>query len=58
MAIGAVFFSLPMALVFALYGCVAQGLSTANGLAIYAVIGTAILLSFTLVSGFRFQDLS
>ena len=57
MAIGAVFFSLPMALLVALFGCVKQGLSTTDGLVVYAVIGTAILLSFTFLHGMRPDDL-
>ncbi len=56
MALGAVFFSLPMAFLTAFYGVAAQGVSAPQGLLIYATMGTAILLSFTLLHGLRIDD--
>ena len=57
MAIGAVLFSLPMALFLALYGYAAQSVTASQGLLIYSATGTAILITFTLLHSLRYEDL-
>ncbi len=56
MAIGAVLFSVPMALFFAIYGYAADSVTAPQGLLVYSAMGTGILLSFTLLNGLRFGD--
>jgi hypothetical protein len=56
MALGAVFFGLPFALFFGLYGYAIQNLSLTSGLLVYMATGTSILLSYTLIHGFRYED--
>ncbi len=53
MALGAVFVSLPVAFAFSLYGCMLRGMTATEGVALYAVMGAAVLLSLTLVNGMR-----
>ncbi len=57
MAVGAVFFSLPMAFLAAIYGYASQGVTPWEMLVIYAAIGLGTLLTFTLTHGLRFDDL-
>lgn len=57
MALGAVFFSLPLAMFFALYGYAVENVSATHSLLIYAAMGTGVLLSFTLLHGLKFEDL-
>lgn len=57
MALGSVLFSIPMALTLALYGHVVESVSASQSLLIYSAIGTAILVSFTLLNGLKFSDL-
>ena len=56
MAVGAVFISLPMALLIALYGFVVQGASAGQGLLLYITIGTAIMMTFTFLNAAAFAD--
>lgn len=56
MALGAVFLSLPLAMFFALYGYAVERVSATHGLLVYAAIGTAILISFTLLHGLKVED--
>ncbi len=53
MALGAVFVSLPVAFGFSLYGCMMRGMTAAEGVALYALMGTAVVLSLTLLNGAR-----
>lgn len=57
MALGAVFLSLPMAMTAALYGWLANGMSTLEGLVTYATVGSAVLLFVTFANCLRFDDL-
>ena len=57
MAIGAVLFSLPAALIVALYGYVVQNVTMYETLLVYSGLGTVSLLSFVLIFGLKFDDL-
>lgn len=57
MALGAVFFSLPLAMFFALYGYAVENVSAAHSLLLYAAMGTGVLLSFMLLHGLKLEDL-
>lgn len=53
MALGAVFVSLPVAFAFSLYGYMLRGMTATEGVALYAVMGAAVVLSLTLLNGAR-----
>ena len=56
MALGAVLLSVPFALAVSLYGTFGSGLAASQALGFYAVVGTGILMTFTLVHGLRTED--
>jgi|GEM_PF-5548388 hypothetical protein len=56
MALGAVLFSVPFALAVSLYGSITSGLAAGHTIGFYAIVGTAILTSFTIVHGIRLDD--
>jgi len=56
MALGAVLLSVPFALAVSLYGSFMSGLEATQALGFYAVVGTAILMTFTLIQGLRLED--
>lgn len=53
MAIGAVLLSIPLAFFFAIYGYAIEGMNMSQSLMVYSMVGTAILLSFTVSQGVR-----
>lgn len=57
MATGAVLFSLPIAMAFAAFGLFVHQTTLAESVLIYMTVGTTILLSATLFSGLRLDDL-
>jgi hypothetical protein len=57
MAVGTVLFSIPMAFTLALYGYAVESISASQSLLIYSAMGTAILVTFTLLHGLKFSDL-
>lgn len=56
MALGAVLFSVPFALAVSFYGSITSGLAAGQGLGFYAILGTSILMVFTMVFGLRLED--
>lgn len=57
MAIGAVFLSVPTALAGTLYLTMQHGLSTAQGVALYALLGLLVMTLVTIVNGLLVNDL-
>ena len=51
MALGAIFFSLPFALLGSFYVSVIGGLGAAQGLAAYSIFGAVFLLAILFVNG-------
>ena len=56
MALGAVLLSVPLALAVSLYGSFMSGLAAGQTVGFYAVVGTSILMTFTLIQGLRLDD--